>query len=551
DKGSGGMSCPMGSGKTLIASLLSLQQTKDLILVVAAKNLIASWEFEIQKFFKNSLKYEVLHTDALKKKLDIWVPKKTTRLVLTTPDVVSKHYKANNVSQSFVRYVTDPYDHFVVTKQYNRPTKPFLNHTMGGGYLFSIQWGCLIIDELQSYTNINSYRCQGLAAICAKHRWALSGTLFNEPKVERILGYYLILDIPDMPRNLPDMEHLLYSSSYKGLNQTIVSRKQNLTFTPPQVTETIISHALSAEEAKLYTSMKLTLSSIHARVRELQMVGDIVGARRFSSYKLAMITYIRQSLVCPLIPISSIAIDMADYKNKSELSAVLMERIEELDLEEWLNNVDSVCSTRMSEALRVINKHGNDRIVLFSCFRSSIDVLAMYMPTNRPVLTIKSNMNTQRRGQVIKDFEETTNGILLLTYELGSEGLNLQCSSIVMLLDFWWNSAKTKQAIARVLRYGQKALTVNVYFFTSNTGLEKALFEKQHAKQVVLQELEHGAWKTKIPRLTMNQIMQLIEKEENTALLQKVLGPTACGGTQTVSQRARRARRSVLMPILG
>ena len=251
---------------------------------------------------------------------------------------------------------------------------------------------------------------------------------------------------------------------------------------------------------------------------------------------------------------------MADYKNKSELSAVLMERIEELDLEEWLNNVDSVCSTRMSEALRVINKHGNDRIVLFSCFRSSIDVLAMYMPTNRPVLTIKSNMNTQRRGQVIKDFEETTNGILLLTYELGSEGLNLQCSSIVMLLDFWWNSAKTKQAIARVLRYGQTALTVNVYFFTSNTGLEKALFEKQHAKQVVLQELEHGAWKTKIPRLTMNQIMQLIEKEENTALLQKVLRPSrftarceaaACGGTQTISQRARRARRSVLMPILG
>nr|QBK87448.1 MAG: DEAD/SNF2-like helicase [Marseillevirus LCMAC201] len=523
NKGSGGMSCPMGSGKTLVAILLSLQQTEDIILIVVAKNLIASWEFEIQKFFGHTLKYEVLHPDSLKKKLMYWSPKKTTRIVLTTPDIVSKHYKENSVSQSFIRYVPHPENPFVVTKYYNQPTKPFLNHTRGGGYIFSKRWGCLIVDEMQCYTNINSYRCQGLAAVCSKYRWALSGTLFNEPKVERILGYYLILDIPDTPRNLPEMSRLLFSSLYKGLSETIVHRQQNTTFTPPTVVEEIISHTLSAEEAKLYTSMKLTLQTLRMKAVELQAAGDVAGARRFSSYLLAMITYIRQSLVCPLIPISSIAIDMADYKNKSELSTVLMESIEKLDLEDWLGDVDSICSTRMKEALTVINKHENDRIVLFSCFRSSIDVLTTFLPKDRPVMTIKANMNTQKRGQVIKDFEKTTNGILLLTYELGAEGLNLQCSSTVMLLDFWWNSAKTKQAIARVVRYGQKALTVNVYFFTSNTGLEKGLFEKQHAKQIVLEELQHGSWKTKIPRLSMKQIIQLIDKEENTTLLQKVI----------------------------
>jgi SNF2 family DNA or RNA helicase len=83
-----------------------------------------------------------------------------------------------------------------------------------------------------------------------------------------------------------------------------------------------------------------------------------------------------------------------------------------------------------------------------------------------------------------------TNGILLLTYQVGANGLNLQCSNTVLLLDFWWNTGKINQAIARVLRYGQEAKKINIYYFTSNTGIEKILFDKQQAKLIVAKECQ-------------------------------------------------------------
>ena len=65
-KGSGGLSLPMGSGKTLISILVALEQTKHVdskILIIVAKNLISVWEHEIKKFFNDDLSYLVFIND--------------------------------------------------------------------------------------------------------------------------------------------------------------------------------------------------------------------------------------------------------------------------------------------------------------------------------------------------------------------------------------------------------------------------------------------------------------------------------------------------------
>ena len=63
-KQSGGLSLPMGSGKTLIALTLSQQLSPHApIVVVASKTLLSSWEKEIKKFFADTLSYEILHKD--------------------------------------------------------------------------------------------------------------------------------------------------------------------------------------------------------------------------------------------------------------------------------------------------------------------------------------------------------------------------------------------------------------------------------------------------------------------------------------------------------
>jgi hypothetical protein len=52
--------------------------------------------------------------------------------------------------------------------------------------------------------------------------------------------------------------------------------------------------------------------------------------------------------------------------------------------------------------------------------------------------------------------------VLLISYKIGSEGLNLTEATNVILLDVWWSHSTSEQAIARVLRMGQ-VKTVNIY----------------------------------------------------------------------------------------
>ena len=239
--------------------------------------------------------------------------------------------------------------------------------------------------------------------------------------------------------------------------------------------------------------------------------------------RLALITYLRQSLVCPLIPIASAAADIADYENKSELSRILMIQINQCGLNSWLNNPQSACSTRIRKILQVVEMHPNEPIVIFSCFRSCLNMIKHYLDGYN-LFEIISKMSIEQRKASIDNFSQASSGILLLTYQIGSEGLNLQCSATALLTDFWWNAGKTQQSIARLVRFGQKALKITIYMFTSNTGIEKALFEKQKIKSLMLEELKTGSTDRKVPKMKMDEIVKIITEDVtvNEILLQEV-----------------------------
>ena len=527
-KKSGGLSLTMGSGKTFVSLVLALEQTKESkkpILVVASKTLIESWIFEIKKFFGDKLNYIVLHSSYIKK-LNEFVLGDDVKLVLTTPDVITKFYKQENISDYFIRQTIVNQgrfnQHFI--NVYNYPDEPYSKIKIGGVILYSTEWGCLIVDEVQNFTKISSLRCQGIGSICAVNRWALSGTMFSEPTSERILGYYIIINDKSFPRTLPSAELFISSIYFKGFSSSLVCRKTNPSFIKPKVNQIIVSHKLNDEEQKLYMSMKTIIKVIKKRVNEYKYWNDTENTRKFSTYLLAMICYLRQCLVCSLIPVANIAIDMSDFQNKSELSKLLMNEICKLNITKWLSNVDSVKSSRMKEALTLIDKHQNENIVIFTCFRTCLDILKTFIPTNRKLFTITSTMTSKKRATVLEEFKkENKNGnILLLTYDIGSTGLNLQISNVVILLDFFYNEATSAQAVARVLRYGQIAKEVFIYYMTSNTAIEKALFEKQDLKLQIINELENGNKKTKIKKMNVNEIVNIIEKEDNVIAITKV-----------------------------
>ena len=57
----GGLSLPLGMGKTRTGTILGLTFNKGMVLVVVSKTLLASWLDEIQKAFGDTLPFEVIH----------------------------------------------------------------------------------------------------------------------------------------------------------------------------------------------------------------------------------------------------------------------------------------------------------------------------------------------------------------------------------------------------------------------------------------------------------------------------------------------------------
>jgi SNF2 family DNA or RNA helicase len=503
----GGLSLPMGSGKSLIA-LCMAKQTNGKSLIVVSKTLVSVWEFEIKKFFKDTLSTKILFSKDLTT-LDF-----SEKVIITTPETLVKFYKLLDIQGNFI-YIDQ------MTKNYKKPSQPLKKNETS---VYSIKWDLLIVDEIQQYTNIKSIRCQSIASLCAKTRWGLSGTIFLEADIARILGYYLILNINGFPRNLPDAEKKVKSKSFAGVFSTLVYRKKNDAFIIPTINEKIVCNDMTVDEKKIYMVMKELMTIINTQVKIFKRRGDVGNMRIFSSYKLAMLTYLRQCIVCPLIPITSAFIDFLDYNKRSDLSCKLIKTIQKHGLNDYINNQDNVKSSRIKSILKNLKEFKDKQVVIFTCFRSSVNILKYYIDElKRPCFTLTGNDNIQKRTNTIKEFEDTSNSVLLLTFKIGSEGLNLQTSHTVFLVNFWWNSGTTSQAIARVLRFGQLSDIVNVYYFTSNTAIEKVVFEKHKGKLQLIESLMHGSMlNEKVKKIKIDDIIKFIEQHENPDLIKNI-----------------------------
>lgn len=520
-KGSGGLSLVMGYGKTILSIVLSLRQQEKIgstepILVVCSKTLIESWIYEIKKFFGTELKFEVLHKNYMSD-IDNFKIKSGIKMIITTPEVLTKAYNEYNIEDKFTKKVVQNEGQFnqYYIKYYLKDDveNPFLKNRVGIATIFSTKWSVLVVDEVQKYTNINNIRCQAMGAICSHHRWVLSGTMFSEPIIERILGYYVILQDSEFPNNIPKAKKFVDSSRFEGFDRTIIQRKENPSFIKPIVNQQIISHNLSKEEEIIYKSMKVIFNILESQKQLAKTMKDKEKTKELSSILLTLFCYLRQSLVCPVLPL----------KNKnSSLSKKLICEAEKQGLSDWLNNENCIRSTRFNEALKVVDKHLSENIVIFSCFRKCLTIFKDFLPKDRNIFTISANMSSEERFKVLIEFGKGKGNILLLTYDIGAEGLNLQSSNTVILLDFFWNDGKTQQAIARVLRYGQVASIVNIYMFTGNTAIEKAIFEKHDSKLNVIDELSCGKPITKVTRMKIEEIIKIINKDDNIDAIKKV-----------------------------
>jgi len=119
------------------------------------------------------------------------------------------------------------------------------------------------------------------------------------------------------------------------------------------------------------------------------------------------------------------------------------------------------------------------KVVVFSFFRRTLEYLARALGerkvTNR---MIHGGVPIDERELAIDDFLERSDVSVLLTSEVGGEGIDLQRASVLVNYDLPWNPMVVEQRIGRIDRIGQEAERIIVLNLVVTNSIEERVLQR-------------------------------------------------------------------------
>lgn len=169
--------------------------------------------------------------------------------------------------------------------------------------------------------------------------------------------------------------------------------------------------------------------------------------------------------------------------NLAEEIAVLIGKLPEIDPK----------FNKMLEIIERKNKEANNKIIVFSSFRHTLNYLrAKLEDHNIRVGQITGAVKDEDRREISRRFKlekEDENAIdVLLFTEVGCEGLDYQFCSTMINYDLPWNPMRIEQRIGRIDRRGQKSPTVQIHNMITEGTIDAAIYDRCLLKIGVFQE---------------------------------------------------------------
>jgi superfamily II DNA or RNA helicase len=158
------------------------------------------------------------------------------------------------------------------------------------------------------------------------------------------------------------------------------------------------------------------------------------------------------------------------------------------------------------------------KVVIFSFFRRTLEYLARTLRTegiqNR---MIHGGVGIDDRESAIDDFLESKDISILLTSEVGGEGIDLQGASVLVNYDLPWNPMVVEQRIGRIDRIGQQAQRLVIVNLVIENSVEEyvlqRLFDKIRIFKDSIGELDEILGE-EIEKLTTSALRGELSREE-------------------------------------
>ena len=147
-----------------------------------------------------------------------------------------------------------------------------------------------------------------------------------------------------------------------------------------------------------------------------------------------------------------------------------------------LIEVDTKYARLRSILVNFLKEYPNEKVVLFSGFRATLEYLAERLTTDGVSCIQLKGGQRQPKDEIIQHFKTMSGPSLLLSTEVGGEGDDLQFSRLIINYDLPWNPMRLEQRIGRLDRLGQAADKVTIWNILYDQTIDARIYQRLYEK---------------------------------------------------------------------
>lgn len=299
----------------------------------------------------------------------------------------------------------------------------------------------------------------------------------------------------------------------------------------PERQAKVINVEFTEEESELYEAVTEWVIQRYQHSNIGIGLAKIMPQRQVSSCIPAMKGYFEKILTSGKILAPRIDngdyIDFSEDTNDDKLEE--SERVTVCQLLEKAKRVDGQDSkfNAFISALRLLLENNPfAKVIVFSFFKRTLEYLHFKL-TNEGIsnVLIHGDVKLRDRQKRVRKFWSDSTLTVLLSSEVGGEGLDLQIANVIFNYDLPWNPMRVEQRIGRVDRYGQLNEKIFIYNFSINGTIDdiilKRLYERIKVFERYIGDIEQILG-SKINKLIHELFECRLTKEERQNKVDKV-----------------------------
>lgn len=209
---------------------------------------------------------------------------------------------------------------------------------------------------------------------------------------------------------------------------------------------------------------------------------------------------------------------------RRSIRAYLAEKgVSDAGLEATLREEDSKYGVLLKEIREYLSGHPNEKFVVFSTFHATVAYLSERLQEDGfSTILLRGGQKTPV-DEVLAEFQSERGPQILLSTEVGTEGVDLQFCRLLVNYDLPWNPMRIEQRIGRLDRIGQSASKIHILSLlhrdTIDFRIHEILFEKLKVSRTYLGDCE-PVITAKIDDLTTELLSRRLSEEEMIARIE-------------------------------